>query len=308
MKILRKKSLIILLPIIVMIGVVVAYQFYHSSKQEKVKTLTDEEIRQKYIEILSCTPEEPIDKKVIFAEAMKQYWQYRMDDLWTQDKTHNEVHNFGYQTNVVERHCGLKFDKKGKPLEITKETCYPWVTPYKDLEELFQALVIQKWEPQNTPEKYLDSAFRQRMYSLNAKPYQPEIDSNIYMGEQNFSIIKRDYVTYTSFYPADCCRLLSYQDIDEKIENYKEYSDYFLHIISPLLPKQVLGEIYFLEIKVHSIDSVQEDFEYEGLGFNLRTSDYDRKDKFFESKKRYGYHYYPVSLCGKGVFSPSSLQ
>ena len=303
MKILRKKSLIILLPVIVMIGVVVAYQFYHSPKQGEVKTLTDEEIRQKYIEILSCTPEQPIDKKVIFAEAMKQYWQYRMNDLWTQDKTLNEVHNFGYQVNVVERHCGLKFDKKGKPLEITKETCYPWVTPYKDLEELFQALVTHKIESKWSHEEYVYSAFRQRMYSLNAKPYKPEIDDNIYLGEHNFSIIKRDNETSTHFYPADCCRLLSYRDIENEISEFDKR-----RTLPYTLPQEILKNIHFLEIKRYYIDRVQEDRAYEGLGSNLGSSNYDRKDEFFETKEKYGYSYYPISLCGKGVFSPYSLQ
>ncbi|MBR6027226.1 MAG: hypothetical protein IK065_06505 [Neisseriaceae bacterium] len=317
MKILRKKSLIILLSIIVLINVIWAYKFYsiekdfYSPKKEYVSVtnkLTDEKIRQKYIEILSCVPEKPIDEKVLFAEAMKQYWQYRMNKLLEQDKmikddwTYQHVEPF----SIVEFHCGLKFDKKGKSLEITKETCYPWIVPYKNLEELFQDIHKIKFEW--THGRDVDTAFRKRMYSLNAKPYKPEIDDNIYLSNQNFSIIKRDNVTDTVFYPADCCRLISYQgiDIDKKNdEKHKPHNAYSEYIVS-LLPNQVLDKIYFLEIKRQLIDRVRDDQPYEGLGENLRTSNYEHINKFLkETKGKYGYYYYPISLCGKGVFSPN---
>ena len=139
------------------------------------------------------------------------------------------------------------------------------------------------------------------MYSLNAKPYKPEIDENIYLGEHNFSIIKRDGATYTDFYPADCCSLVSLKDINDIKENRKKWLPY-------TLPKEILDNIYFLKVGSYVIEHVQEDRAYEGLGSNLGSSNYDRKDEFFETKEKYGYSYYPISLCGKGVFLPYSLQ
>ncbi|MBQ9259549.1 MAG: hypothetical protein IJ187_06840 [Neisseriaceae bacterium] len=301
MKILRKKSLIILLPVIVMIGVVVAYQFYHSPKQGEVKTLTDEEIRQKYIEILSCTPEQSIDKKIIFAEAMKQYWQYRMDELWKHDEEINDLYSFPNKLRTVENHCGLEFDVFGNPLSITKETCYPWIVPYKNTNELYQALLTH-----SMPVRYnSQNAFRYRMYSLSAKTYKPKINDNIYIGEQNFSIIKREGWGNTYFYPEDCCRLVFYKDIKEQINNLKQY-DYFPDIMKSF-SIELLNKIYFLEIRRNPIDLVKYDASFEGLGERLSGSNLDKHD-FFETVNHVYYLYYPVSLCGKGVFLPYSLQ
>lgn len=304
-----KKSKVLLLFsfVICFCGIIAAFTL---DKQPKaMKEINDEKILRKYIDILSCVPEQQIDKEVIFAEAMKQYWQYKMDKLWDEDKNLNNIHNFPYRVKIVEDHCGLKFNWRGKPSKMTKETCYPWVVSYKDLDELFQALLSHKFEFHGNHREYVESAFRQRMYSLNAKPYNPKTDANIYLGEQNFSIIKRDGATYTDFYPADCCSLLSYQEIAEKDENYKG-GDYFLHFIFPSLPREVLTQIYFLKIRAYTIDDVQYDAAYEGLGANLR-SDYNEegeKNRFFESEEKYSYSYHPVSLCGKGIFSRFLLQ
>lgn len=276
--------------------VVASFHWHPFEKEEQKKPLTVEEIRQKYIDILSCVPEKPIDKKVLFAEAMKQYWQYRMDELWEHDKDISDLYGLTYTT--VENHCGLKWNIFGKPASITKETCYPWMVSYKTPEELYQALLTYPMPANANGE----NAFRQRMYSLGGKTYNPKTDNNIYMEEQNFSIIKREGWASTYFYPADCCRLVSYGEIEREIEvllDRKSYNYFPESVLS--LSRNFLNQINFLEIHRNPLDEVRYKDGYEGLGRRLRGNNLN-KDDFFKAINHVYYLYYPVSQCGKAIF------
>lgn len=68
---------------------------------------------------------------------MQNYWRREMERLWALDKALGEDEFPPVTTDITDNTCGLVRDKRGNPLTISRDTCYPWkITEYDTLEKL----------------------------------------------------------------------------------------------------------------------------------------------------------------------------
>lgn len=196
-------------------------------------------IRKEYLKELNCVPEQPIDKGIIFAETMKQYWLAEMAYLWDRYNSPKEMSN--YEVDNVKNVCGLEWKKSwiGPDTKtITQDNCYPFIVKADG----------------------------------SKKVYKPEIDNYVYKPEfynkdTDFIVLRNatnndesDNFGYpNSAYPKDCCKLLTYQEmieeqnhIDEnEFKVWKYYMDTenrrntWYHISD----NELLSKMFFLRIK-----------------------------------------------------------
>lgn len=219
-------------------------------------------IHKKYLKEMYCTPEQPIDKGTIFAEAMQQYWQAEMAYLWNRYDAPDQVG--GGEPDNVKDVCGLEWSKSwisSDTKTITQDNCYPFVVK--------------------------DDGTR--------KVYKPEIDNYVYQPEfynkdTDFIVLrnainrdKSDNLGYPNdAYPKDCCRLLTYQEMIEEQnhidENEFEVIRYYLNTRQDKISwyhipdDELISKMFFLRIKRRHRDLSNE------------------------------ITYYPVSQCGKVPF------
>ncbi|MBQ9258365.1 MAG: hypothetical protein IJ187_00750 [Neisseriaceae bacterium] len=200
---------------------------------------------------LSCVPKNPINKDIIYAKTMQKYWQRTMNDIQGNysmlKRGHHPVNGDAEafaEASELERVCGLKEQLFSIP-KFTKNTCFPLVT--------FDKRKLKVYHPEKDD------------YLYQPKHYNK--DTNFYIQHST-----NNYRT-TTFYTEDCCKLLTYEEMNSEINQIKENEHFHIYQNIKNIDINLLKRIYFLRIKTN-----------------------------YNSHNFYYFTYYPVSLCGHARF------
>ena len=256
----KKLIIRIILDIVIFISIGAGIIYFQYTQSTKTNNDNGKYIRKQYLKELSCIPKKPIDKGVIFAEAMKQYWQADINYIWHFYDSNINSTAWDEQSwaEEIKNKCGLEKNFWGNERWFNKDTCYPNVTNANGSKFVYK--------PEQ--DEYL---------------YKPQH----YNQDTPFEVIREEHI-----YPKDCCRLLTYQEmIKEQTEiekqdnssnisvgkmyidtsNYNKNTQKGYHIDD----ERLLNQVLFLRVKSFYISSA-------GLD-DIKTA----------------FRYYPVSLCGK---------
>lgn len=190
---------------------------------KKDNKLSDKEIeyrKEKYIKELSCVPKKNIDKGIIYAEAMKQYWNTKMVNIWGhyysgKDSAADDERHY---SELVKSECGLEEEFFGKRW-YSKNDYFPHITMKNGVNKIYN------------PEK--DD------YLYEPENYNKNVDFTVYMKFQNL------------YYKEDCCKLLDYNEMIKEVNDIKKLDN--IHIFQyeyriERLNVEVLSKIYFLRV------------------------------------------------------------
>ena len=207
-----------ILVLTIFISVIVGMIYWQYVKKNKENNF--QENYTKYIKELSCTPEKPLDKGNIYAEAMKQYWKGRVDTIWYRyEQWKQGDHPTGaydgmVQAEKLKRECGLEEGFFGQR-RFSKNDCLPLVT-YKN----------------GTLKVY--------------NPYNVEKDDYLYKPENYNKDVDFTVNLIDKLHKEDCCKLLTYNEM--KKENEDILNKKKLHIMESGGNEDILKRIYFLKI------------------------------------------------------------
>ena len=266
-----KAILSIILEIIICISVGVGIIYLQYIQSKKTNNVGGVYIRKQYLKELSCVPKKPIDKGVIFAEAMKQYWQADINYIWHFYDSNINSTAWDEQSwaEEIKSECGLEKNFWGNKRWFNKDTCYPNVTNANGSKFVYK--------PEQ--DEYL---------------YKPQY----YNQDTPFEVVRiRDAIK--TVYPNDCCRLLTYQEMIkeqteiEKQDNSSKISVGKMYVETTHYNKNtqkgyyiddehLLNQVLFLRIKSSAVRWVTPSPPDFDLGTSIR--------------------YYPVSLCGKSSY------
>ena len=185
--------------------------------------------KKQYIQELLCVPEKPIDKGIIYAEAMKQYWNWEMDYIWYRYEQWKQGEHPGGEYDASldaereKRKCGLEENIWGKRW-FSKDYCYPHVV----------------------------------MKNGTIKVYRPEQDDYLYKPEYynkdvDFTVYINGNISPESLsHKEDCCKLLTYDEMKEDVikkqnDNVEVYQKFDL-----VDNEDILKRMYFLKIRSSS--------------------------------------------------------
>ena len=201
---------------VIVIGIVVSIVYLQNGKN-KNETY---DLKSVYIEKLSCIPEKPIDKGIIYAEAMKQYWQWQIDTIWYRYEQYKKgEHPLGEYAAMldaerIKKECGLEKNIFGQR-KFTKNTCLP--------------LVIQKNKPLRIYNSEKDTYL-----------YQPEN----YNKDVDFTVDMRGYL-----FKEDCCKLLTYDETRKEVDKLqKQDLNIYLIDFDLINNEEILRKVYLLRI------------------------------------------------------------
>ncbi len=238
------------------------YQRYFLSEAERARQ-KEEQLRQEAAAFFACKPEKPLSREEVFARAMQNYWRREMERLWALDKALGEDEFPPVTTDITDNTCGLVRDKRGNPLTISRDTCYPWkITEYGTLEKLRARIqdvpdLLTEWwstnkqaSADNTYDIIVREILRgQVIHPERELPYSPE---DLKGGRAGFAIIRHDGPGIW-WYEPDCCKLMTYGELPEKDRK----SDPFW--ISPYLRYLPLGtrieDVMFLTVMTYPVDT-----------------------------------------------------
>ena len=182
-------------------------------------------INNNNIKTLSCTPKQPIDKGIIYAEAMKQFWEHKLNYIWHLYESNMDDYHIGdydglLRANDIKKKCGLEksfFDNR----KFTKTTCFPLATINKR--------ILKVYDPKK--DGYL---------------YQPEHHNK----DTNF-VVEWRY----GIFKEDCCKLITYKEmqkeinkIEEKVKNNNKLKLRIYDNMKNITDINLLSKIYFLKI------------------------------------------------------------
>ncbi len=238
------------------------YQRYFLSEAERARQ-KEEALRQEAAAFFACKPEKPLSREKLFARAMQNYWRREMERLWALDKALGEDEFPPVTTDITDNTCGLVRDKRGNPLTISRDTCYPWkITEYDTLEKLRTRIqdvpdLLTEWwstnkqaSADNTYDIIVREILRgQVIHPERELPYSPE---DLKGGRAGFAIIRHDGPGIW-WYEPDCCKLMTYGELPEKDRK----SDPFW--ISPYLrylpPGTRIEDVMFLTVMTYPVDT-----------------------------------------------------
>ena len=257
-----------------------------------------DQYRQRLADFFACVPEKPLPPDELFALAMQDYWKNRIDALWINDKGINEEYPMlGGEINITDRECGLIRDKKGKPVYIRDDTCYPWkIKDYPTLDALRQRLKDPRRfqdSPKNKDMFLYDRIVQYALHGQVNRPNEEQLyNKEHYNSQVDFAVIHK-FGDRILWYPQDCCRLSPYFEANtESISRGGLTLDLG---IKEYLPKNVnIDDLYFLRITYKTIDSLLTRSSMGGV-FELRLGKIDENTKFHNK-------YYVVSPCGMVLY------
>ncbi|MBQ9259547.1 MAG: hypothetical protein IJ187_06830 [Neisseriaceae bacterium] len=211
-----------ILGIFIFIGIIVFIiylQYEHNTR--KNQDIMIKRHNKRYIKELSCTPKKPIDKGIIYAQIMKQYWNSQLERLWVEYEEKNVPLSGAeglYRSNRVKNICGLEEDIFGKHF-YTKNYCFPHV--------------INKNGEIKTYNPNMDD------YIYKPKNYNQDVDFTV---EMKYSGL---------FFKEDCCKLLDYNEMITEVNHIKKIDN--IHIFQyeyriERLGTALLSKIYFLRV------------------------------------------------------------
>ncbi|MBQ9682640.1 MAG: hypothetical protein IJV35_05145 [Neisseriaceae bacterium] len=261
----KKLPIKAILDIVIFISIISGIIYLQYVQSKKSNNGSGTYIRKKYLKELSCIPKKPIDKGVIFAEAMQQYWQSDIDYIWHyyERNINSSAVEDQYSAEQLGAKCGMEKKFWGKRW-FSEDNCYPLVINSNGSEFVYK------------PE--------QDGYLYEAKYYDQDTPFEVMSGRDRLKMV----------YPKDCCRLLTYQEIiKEQTEIEKQYNSSKINLIRKYIETErfnkdtqigwyvddehLLNQVLFLRIKSQITEWVPR------KPLNNWTS----------------IEYYPVSLCGK---------
>ena len=184
--------------------------------------------KKQYIQELSCVPEKPIDKGIIYAEALKQYWPWEMDSIWYRYRQNKRgehptgAYDGELDAERIKRKCGLEENIWGKHW-FRKDDCFPKVL-------------------QN--ENHNDIAY----------VYKPQERNYLYKPENNNKDV--DFIVKFSnvIYPKNCCKLLTYEEVKNEMNYLRKIKEkemnnhkFYIHDIK-YEDINLLSKLYFLRV------------------------------------------------------------
>ena len=213
----KKLSVKKILGLIAFISVIIGSVYLKYGQKNQVDNLNKKE---RYLKELSCVPEKTLDKGIIYAEAMKQYWDWKIRTIWYRYEEYSKgEHPMGkydamLSAEKIKKECGLEKNIFGQR-KFTKNTCLP--------------LVTQKNKP--------------------LRIYNPKKDGYLYPPENynkdvDFTVDMRGYL-----FKEDCCKLLTYEEMKNEINNFQKKNLNIRLVDFDLTNnEEILRKVYFLRI------------------------------------------------------------
>lgn len=287
------------------------YQRYFLSEAERARQ-KEEQLRQETAAFYACRPEKPLSREELLARAMQNYWRREMERLWALDKALGEDEIPPVTTHITDNTCGLVRDKRGNPLTISRDTCYPWkIREYNSEEELrakiraVPYLLEERWKKVKWKEERdsntgllvgrLEDGLSTYEYIvqeiLHGQVMHPERELPYLPGElkndrASFSVIHHEGAR-TSWYGPDCCKLVTYDEIKEK-------EVLFLKGRAHYLPPDIrIEDVTFLQVTSGLIDHTWHNGR-EGVFYLSRGEIYGIDEDSFD----YTTLFFEVSPCG----------
>ena len=289
------------------------YQRYFLSEAERVRQ-KEEQLRQETAAFYACRPEKPLSREELLARAMQNYWRREMERLWALDKALGEDEIPPVTTHITDNTCGLVRDKRGNPLTISRDTCYPWKIREYNSEEKLRARIQAvpyllkerekkvKWKAERDSSTgllvyWLEDGLSTYEYIvqeiLHGQVMHPERELPYLPGElkndrASFSVMHHEGA-WISWYGPDCCKLVTYDEIKRKKVLTLEEEDR-LHYLPPDIR---IEDVPFLQVTYSSVDHTWPNGR-EGV-FYLSRGEIDAIDEnFFD----YITLFFEVSPCG----------
>ncbi|MBQ9724446.1 MAG: hypothetical protein IJV56_03785, partial [Neisseriaceae bacterium] len=102
---------------IVFVFIIVSIVYLQYKQRNKSNDFNKEE---RYTQKLYCIPENTIDKGIVYAEAMKDYWEWEVDKIWYRYEQHKKgehptgKYDGSLSAKRIKEKCGLEKSFLGK--------------------------------------------------------------------------------------------------------------------------------------------------------------------------------------------------
>ncbi|MBQ9182221.1 MAG: hypothetical protein IJ143_00375 [Neisseriaceae bacterium] len=210
---------------IVFVFIIVSIVYLQYKQRNKSNDFNKEE---RYTQKLYCIPENTIDKGIVYAEAMKDYWEWEVDKIWYRYEQHKKgehptgKYDGSLSAKRIKEKCGLEKSFLGKR-KFNKDVCLPFV--------FYKNGTIKAYNPYN---------IEKNDYLYKPENYNKNVDFFVNMSGLS--------------YKEDCCKLLTYEEMKIEINNIKEIeknnSKFIINDehIKNIDDINLLKKIYFLRI------------------------------------------------------------